>query len=39
MMARQVEEVFYAAVHVPRATFYLFDGFDGNLRLARAARC
>lgn len=34
MMARQVEEVFYAAVHVGRATFYLFDGFDES-RLAR----
>jgi hypothetical protein len=34
MMARQVEEVFYAAVHVSSATFYLFDGFDGS-RLAR----
>jgi hypothetical protein len=28
MMARQVEEVFYGAVHVARAMFYLFDGFD-----------
>ena len=28
MMARQVEEVFYAAVHVADAWFYLFDGFD-----------
>jgi hypothetical protein len=34
MMARQVEEVFYAGVHVGRATFYLFDGFDES-RLAR----
>ena len=34
MMGRQVEEVFYAAVHVARATFYLFDGLDE----ARAAR-
>lgn len=34
MMTRQVEEVFYAAVHVGRATFYLFDGFD-EARLAR----
>jgi hypothetical protein len=34
MMARQVEEVFYGAVHVSRATFYLFDGFDES-RLAR----
>ena len=28
MTARQVEEVFYAAVHVGNATFYLFDGLD-----------
>jgi hypothetical protein len=28
MMARQVEEVFYGAVHVARAMFYLFDRFD-----------
>lgn len=28
MTARQVEEVFYAAVHVSSATFYLFDGLD-----------
>lgn len=28
MTARQVEEVFYAAVHVADATFYLFDGLD-----------
>ncbi len=28
MMSRQVEEVFYAAVHVSDAWFYLFDGFD-----------
>ena len=34
MMARQVEEVFYGAVHVSRATFYLFDGFDES-KLAR----
>jgi hypothetical protein len=34
MMARQVEEVFYGAVHVSSATFYLFDGFDES-RLAR----
>ncbi len=31
MMARQVEEVFYAAVHVADASFYLFDGFDEKL--------
>jgi hypothetical protein len=34
MMGRQVEEVFYGAVHVSRATFYLFDGFDES-RLSR----
>ena len=34
MMSRQVEEVFYGAVHVSRATFYLFDGFEES-RLAR----
>jgi hypothetical protein len=34
MMARQVEEVFYAAVHVSSATFYLFDRFD-EARLGR----
>jgi hypothetical protein len=34
MMARQVEEVFYGAVHVARAVFYLFDRFDEG-RLAR----
>jgi hypothetical protein len=28
MMARQVEEVFYGAVHVASATFFLFDRFD-----------
>jgi len=28
MTARQVEEVFYGAVHVANATFYLFDGLD-----------
>jgi len=28
MTARQVEEVFYGAVHVGNATFYLFDGLD-----------
>ncbi len=28
MMARQVEEVFYGALHVARAMFYLFDRFD-----------
>jgi hypothetical protein len=34
MMARQVEEVFYGAVHVAEATFYLFDRFD-EARLVR----
>ncbi len=34
MMARQVEEVFYGAVHVANATFYLFDRFDES-RLVR----
>ncbi len=28
MMARQVEEIFYATALVGRATFFLFDGFD-----------
>ena len=28
MMARQVEEVFYAALHVAEGMFYLFDRFD-----------
>jgi hypothetical protein len=37
MMARQVEEVFYAAVHVALATFYLFDRFD-EARLGRRHR-
>jgi hypothetical protein len=37
MMARQVEEVFYAAVHVAWATFYLFDRFDES-RLVRRHR-
>jgi hypothetical protein len=34
MMARQVEEVFYGAVHVSAAMFYLFDRFD-DARLVR----
>jgi hypothetical protein len=34
MMARQVEEVFYGAVHVAQAMFYLFDRFD-EARVAR----
>jgi hypothetical protein len=28
MMVRQVEEVFFAAVHVADACFYLYDGYD-----------
>lgn len=28
MMARQIEEVFYGAVHVAQAMFYLFDRFE-----------
>jgi hypothetical protein len=35
MMARQVEEVFYAAVHVADATFHLFDGFDEKVLTRR----
>jgi hypothetical protein len=34
MMSRQVEEVFYGAVHVAQAMFYLFDRFD-EARLVR----
>lgn len=34
MMGRQVEEVFYAAVHVAWATFFVFDGLD-EARVAR----
>ncbi len=34
MMARQVEEVFYGAVHAEQAMFYLFDRFD-EARVAR----
>jgi hypothetical protein len=34
MMVRQVEEVFYAAVHVERGTFFLFETFDES-RLVR----
>jgi hypothetical protein len=34
MMSRQVEEVFYGAVHVEHAAFYLFDAFD-EARLTR----
>jgi hypothetical protein len=33
MMGRQVEEIFYAAVHLGRASFFLFDGLDENLAL------
>src|SRR5258708_2177553 len=35
MMARQVEEVFYAAVHVADATFYVFDRFDERVLTRR----
>jgi hypothetical protein len=35
MMARQVEEVFYAAVHVSEGTFYFFDRFDERNILRR----
>jgi hypothetical protein len=35
MMSRQVEEVFYAAVHVANASFYLLDGFDEKLLTRR----
>ncbi len=33
MMGRQVEEIFYAAVHLGRASFFLFDGLDDALAL------
>jgi hypothetical protein len=33
MMGRQVEEIFYAAVHVSRASFFLFDGLDEGVPL------
>ena len=35
MMARQVEEVFYAAVHVSEGAFYFFDRFDEKNVLMR----
>ncbi len=35
MMARQVEEVFYAAVHVSEGAFYFFDRFDEKRILMR----
>jgi hypothetical protein len=35
MMARQVEEVFYAAVHVSEGAFYFFDRFDEKNILMR----
>lgn len=35
MMARQVEEVFYAAVHVSEGSFYFFDRFDERNILRR----
>jgi hypothetical protein len=34
MMGRQVEEIFYAAVHLARATFFFFDGLD-EAKIAR----
>jgi hypothetical protein len=33
MMGRQVEEIFYAAVHLGSASFFLFDGLDEQLAL------
>lgn len=35
MMARQVEEVFFAAVHVSEGSFYFFDRFDEKNLLRR----
>lgn len=35
MMARQVEEVFFAAVHVSEGSFYFFDRFDEKILLRR----
>ena len=35
MMARQVEEVFFAAVHVSEGSFYFFDRFDDKSLLRR----
>jgi hypothetical protein len=35
MMARQVEEVFYSAVHVSEGSFYFFDRFDEKNILRR----
>lgn len=35
MMARQVEEVFFAAVHVSEGSFYFFDRFDERNLLRR----
>jgi hypothetical protein len=35
MMARQVEEVFYAALHVTTGTFYFFDRFDEKVLVHR----
>ena len=35
MMARQVEEVFYAAIHVTEGTFYFYDRFDEKVLLRR----
>ncbi len=35
MMARQVEEVFYAALHISEGSFYFFDRFDEKVLLRR----
>lgn len=35
MMARQVEEVFYAAIHVTEGSFYFYDRFDEKVLLRR----
>jgi len=35
MMARQVEEVFFGAVHVSEGSFYFFDRFDEKVLLRR----
>ena len=35
MMARQVEEVFYAAIHLTEGSFYFYDRFDEKVLLRR----
>ncbi len=35
MMARQVEEVFYAAIHVTEGSFYFYDRFDEKVLIRR----